>query len=88
VFSPSSISISHDRNLVDLNEMLEKDKREISYPWNTKAKSHIRMWLSKEGSKKKLWAEGFRGLGPETCAFLERGKGSMWPRTEALATVT
>jgi hypothetical protein len=58
-----------------MSEMLEKDKREISYPWNTKSKSRIGMWLSEEGRERKLWAEGFRALGPQTCDFLKTRKG-------------
>ena len=84
MFFPSSISISHVRNLFDMSQMLEKDRRERSYPWNTKSKSKIGMWLSEEGRERKLWGEEFRALGPQTCNLLERGKDSTWPRTEAL----
>jgi hypothetical protein len=62
MFSPSSISISHDLNLVDMSQMLEKDRREISYPWNTKSKSEIGMWLPEEGRERKF--VGGRDLGP------------------------
>jgi hypothetical protein len=71
-----------------MSQMLEKDRHERSYPWNTKAKSDIGMWLSEEGRERKLWGEGFRALGPQTCDFLEQGKGSMWPIIEALTTAT
>jgi hypothetical protein len=54
-----------------MSQMLEKDRPERSYPWNTKAKSDIGMWLSEEGRERKLWGEGFRALGPQTCDFLE-----------------
>jgi hypothetical protein len=38
--------------------------------------------------REKVVGEGFRALDPQTCDFLEREKGSMWLKSEALATTT